>query len=86
MDHEEREGAQAKRHADAYNKAQSQLEKRAREACEEGHNEACDELRDLGWSNEEIEQLERCSRDAEDFARSINGERKSADVSPAVGD
>lgn len=86
MDHEEREGAQAKRHADAYNKAQSQLEKRAREACEEGHDEACDELRDLGWSNEEIEQLERYSRDAEDFARSMNGERKAADVSPAAGD
>ncbi len=86
MDHEEREGAQAKRHADAYNKAQSQLEKRAREACEEGHDEACDELRDLGWSDEEIEQLEHYSRDAEDFARNMNDERKDAGVSPAAGD
>ena len=86
MDHEEREGAQAKRLADAHNTVQTQLEKRAREACEEGHDEACDELREIGWADEEIEQLERYSRDAEDFARSMNDERKDSGVSPAAGD
>ncbi|WP_363466103.1 hypothetical protein [Halogeometricum borinquense] len=86
MDHEDREGAAAKKLADAYHAAQSEAEKHAREACEEGHGEACDELEKLGWSEEEVAALERHTRDAEDFARAVVEERREGSSAAGLVD
>ncbi|WP_254861730.1 hypothetical protein [Halovivax gelatinilyticus] len=58
--------------------AEGRMERRAREACEEGHGEACDELRRIGWTDDEIDALERYSDDAEDFARNVSDEYQRA--------
>lgn len=68
LDEDDTEAAVDERLAEI-ERAESQAARRAREACEEGHEEACEELREMGWSDDEIDDLERYTEDAEDFAR-----------------
>jgi hypothetical protein len=44
---------------------------RAELACMSGHQEARDELIQLGWSSEQVDDLEGAARGYEDFARCV---------------
>jgi hypothetical protein len=45
-------------------------------ACMSGHAEARDELRGLGWSEAQVEELEGAVWGYEDFARCVQSERQ----------
>lgn len=76
LDHQDTRAYEIQKQAEHYRTMERDYEDHARQACEEGHEEACDELRDLGWSEDEIEDLEMYARDAEDFARAVTDERR----------
>ncbi|ARS91403.1 hypothetical protein [Natrarchaeobaculum aegyptiacum] len=76
LDEQDTEAAEDERIA-VVERAESQAERRAREACEDGHEEACDELRRMGWDDDEIRDLEQYT-EPEQFARVVNDERKAA--------
>ena len=85
-DFEDSEAAETRRAARQFRQAESQYEKHAEEACIDGHEEACEELQSLGWSPAEVRELEAYSSSAEDFARSVADERRTAGVSPVTAD
>jgi hypothetical protein len=45
-------------------------------ACMSGHAEACEELRRLGWSSEQVDELEGALHGYDDFARCVASERR----------
>lgn len=49
-------------------------------SCMQGHEEARDRLRGLGWSEGEVVELERCAAGYVDFARCVAGEVKRVDT------
>jgi len=79
------EDIQAK-YADAYKRTKDVREDRAEKACRDGHGEACDELENLGWSQQKIDALQESTGSAETFARTTAEERRNAGVSPAAAD
>ncbi len=76
MDEQDTESAIDDRIAEI-ERAESQAEKRAREACQNGHEEACAELEKMGWDSDEVDDLEQYTDDAEDFARVVADEKSS---------
>ncbi|AXR77692.1 hypothetical protein [Natrarchaeobaculum sulfurireducens] len=58
-------------------RGESEAARRARKACEDGHEEACEELRRMGWSDKDVRELEQYT-DAQDFARVVADEKVAA--------
>ena len=77
LDADDTREAQLQREGEAYRRAASEREDHARQGCIDGHEEACEELRAIGWTDDEIAELERYA-DPEEFARIVNDERKRA--------
>lgn len=74
---------QLQREAQAFQTAESEAEDHARQGCIDGHEEACAELKRLGWSDAEITELEQYA-EPETFARVVNDERKRAQTAAAA--
>ncbi|CAI49751.1 uncharacterized protein NP_7044A (plasmid) [Natronomonas pharaonis DSM 2160] len=69
MDAEDSVRAQDRRHAEAFREVQGQAERRARDGCEQGFEDACDQLvEEFGFERAEAEQLLR-QRQAEAVAQ-----------------
>ncbi|MFC3957880.1 hypothetical protein [Halovivax cerinus] len=79
-DAQDTEAAQVQREADAFQRAESEAEDHARQGCIDGHEEACQELRRIGWTDAEIRELEEYT-EPEEFARVVNDERKRVGAS-----